>query len=796
MRNMRRFSDLPVWDTLVAPGVLACRDGGFVAGWRVEGLDTESMDPEALTSRLHSLCFGLSGFADPHVLWSILRRRPWQMPPAPAPGGDLALDALALESHVLLSATGVLWRDELLLFLGWKPPVAGRPLADQLEEFAGECAFLESRLGGQFGLDRLGPEPLPASGSMPASGAGAAQGCSLLAALAGLLGEDKALVPVAEDGGPASVGDLISADIVQPSLAGPMRVHDRPFAALVFTTFPTDYGLQPLAGLADLPVSAMWVTRYDALSSRSTLRKARWRQKMWRQSAADMVANIGGESEGHRGRYEDAMAEGVENTIARASAGSEGHGAYVSQILLYGPPGATHEALAPAIRTVREQLPAGFEVREERAGVLPALLSALPGHRMPNPRDVLVRARVMADLMPLHSSWAGSPVCPSPLMPEGTPALLTARARTGGLFHFNLHEGEVGHTLVFGPTGAGKSVFLGQIAAAWLRYPDARVVFFDRKRSVAHACHALGGTFLEPGGDDGGGIAPLADMGHLGTAWATDWLSELVRLANGEIAPEQRAELGHVVEILETRQKPGLFQVRELVQDTGLRGALDVFVSGPHRGVFDEDRTDVAEGLAGNRLVVFETHPLFEARPAVTLLSLDYIFAHIERAFDGCPTLVVFDEAWSFFAHDLFRARIRAWLKMGRKDNVAVLMATQSVGDAARSDITADLIESCPTKIFLANPEALTSAARRQYAILGLEAAQIDLLAAIRPRQDTYIIQPGGRRVVSFPVGPAALSLLGRTSTTESARAIARATDNPEYWKEDLEHDTMSYAAE
>ena len=146
------------------------------------------------------------------------------MPPAPTPGGDLALDALALESHVLLSATGVLWRDELLLFLGWKPPETGKPLADQLEEFAGECAFLESRLGGQFGLDRLGPEPLPASGSLPASASGVAQGCSLLAALAGLLGEDKALVPVADDGGPASVGDLISADIVQPSLAGPMRV--------------------------------------------------------------------------------------------------------------------------------------------------------------------------------------------------------------------------------------------------------------------------------------------------------------------------------------------------------------------------------------------------------------------------------------------------------------------------------------------------------------------------------------------------------------------------------------------
>ena len=117
-------------------------------------------------------------------------------------------------------------------------------------------------------------------------------------------------------------------------------------------------------------------------------------------------------------------------------------------------------------------------------------------------------------------------------------------------------------------------------------------------------------------------------------------------------------------------------------------------------------------------------------------------------------------------------------------------MATQSVADAAESRLTSDLLESCPTKLYLPNPEAMSRAARGHYDSLGLEPAQIELIARIAPHRELYVEQPSGRRVISLPIGPAALSLLGRTGADDSARALRLRADNPDFWKEDFRNDT------
>ena len=149
------------------------------------------------------------------------------------------------------------------------------------------------------------------------------------------------------------------------------------------------------------------------------------------------------------------------------------------------------------------------------------------------------------------------------------------------------------------------------------------------------------------------------------------------------------------------------------------------------------------------------------------------------------------DEAWSFFAHPLWTDRLRSWLKEGRKLNVAVLMATQSVADAGRrTDLTADLLESCQTRLYLPNPEANTNEMRPHYDALSLKPAQIELVAQIVPKQELYLVQPRGKRVISLPLGRAALSLLGRTGADDSARALKLRATNPDYWKEDFRNDT------
>ena len=771
----RRFVDVLNWAALVAPGVMACKDGSLLAGWEVTGIDSESMEPEALAGELRHVGFALSGLSDGETVWSVFERRPWVPDAEPQRVGHDAIDAVTLESHLMLADPGTTWSDRLLLFLGRRPATSGT-LGEMLAEFREAREGMESRIGSAFRLRRLVPE-----------GPGAP--CPFCGALSGLLGQARNAPRFGERDLPVGLDMLLGAEVLQPSRAGPVTLDGRALAVLALEGLPVTYGLAPFERFQDLPCAFSWVTRYEALSAATARGAVRRRQRFWMQASADFLANVGSTGEGSRDLYGVSMAESLNAVLARLSRGEEGHGNYVSVFLLQGKDRA---ALAPALAMLRATADDGhYGVREEFGNAVPALLSALPGHPGVNPRRAMLRAQGMADLMPVRSIWRGHATCPSPRLPEATPALLEARARTGEHFSLNLHDGDVGHTLVFGPTGGGKSVLLGRIAAAWLRYPEAQVIHFDRGRSIAHACAALGGTFLEPGVPGTSGIAPFANLQRLGASWGLAWLSALAEEGLGRrLTPDEAAELGGAVEALSGERRPSLQMVWEIVQSGDLRQVLLAWTRGPRAGLLDADDSDVGTALEAAPLTVFETQALFDAIPAVSMLSVDYVFAEVARRFDGRPTLVVLDEAWSFFAHPLWVHRLRSWLKEGRKHNVAVLMATQSVADAARSALTADLLESCPTKLYLPNPQAKTRAARENYDALGLEPAQVDLIARITPKRELYVDQPGGRRVISLPMGPATLSILGRTSSDDSARALRLRPGNPDFWKEDFTNDT------
>ena len=60
-------------------------------------------------------------------------------------------------------------------------------------------------------------------------------------------------------------------------------------------------------------------------------------------------------------------------------------------------------------------------------------------------------------------------------------------------FWFNIHAGDLGHTLIFGPTGAGKSTLLAFIAAQFRCYENARIFAFDKGMSLFPLCFGAGG---------------------------------------------------------------------------------------------------------------------------------------------------------------------------------------------------------------------------------------------------------------------------------------------------------------
>ena len=152
---------------------------------------------------------------------------------------------------------------------------------------------------------------------------------------------------------------------------------------------------------------------------------------------------------------------------------------------------------------------------------------------------------------------------------------------------------------------------------------------------------------------------------------------------------------------------------------------------------------------------------------------LSYLFRRLEERFDGPPVLLVLDEAWVFLDHPTFAGRIREWLKTLRKKNVAVVFATQSLADVQRCSIAPAIVESCASRIFLPNPQAIEPQLRTVYEGFGLNDRQISIIAHAQPKRDYYYQSRLGNRLFDLGLGPIALAFAG-TSTPEDQHAIDR----------------------
>ncbi len=308
----------------------------------------------------------------------------------------------------------------------------------------------------------------------------------------------------------------------------------------------------------------------------------------------------------------------------------------------------------------------------------------------------------------------------------------SARAGTTP-FRLNLHVDDLGHTLVFGPTGAGKSVLLATVAVQFLRYPEATVVAFDKGRSMLATVLAAGGQHFEinPNGDDGGAsgmLCPLGDLsGESDVAWASEWIETCYRLqSNAACTPAQRSEIIRALNLLRDAGSRSITDFVSTVQDADIRDALKFYTLTHPMGPLLDGMADQLYGSANFQ--VFEIGDLMEMGERAVIPTLLYLFRLFEKGLKGQPALLVLDDAWVMLGHPVFREKLRYWLKTLRKANCAVVIATQSLSDAQRSGMMDVLRESCPRVILLPNPEAAKDGIVEFYNQLGLNETEIQLV--------------------------------------------------------------------
>ncbi|WP_407175365.1 conjugal transfer protein TrbE [Bradyrhizobium sp. STM 3562] len=408
----------------------------------------------------------------------------------------------------------------------------------------------------------------------------------------------------------------------------------------------------------------------------------------------------------------------------------------------------------------------GFTTIRETINAVEAWLGSLPGQAYANVRRPIVHTLNLAHMCPLSSVWAGPERCEH----LDGPPLLIAKTKGATPFRLSLHAGDVGHTIIVGPTGAGKSVLLSMLALQFRRYPNAQLIIFDKGRSARATTLALSGAWYELGAKGGLAFQPLKDVAEEGARlWALDWLCGVLAHERVPLTPDVKETLWSALKSLGSapvsqRTMTGL--VALLARDA-LRQALQPYtLEGPYGRFLDAD----ADRLSAADVLTFEMEELM-ALPGLVAPVLTYLFHTLEGRFNGRPTLLVLDEAWVFLDDPLFSGRIREWLKTLRKKNVAVIFATQSLADIANTQIAPAIIESCPTRIFLPNPRALEPTQSETYRRFGLNDTQVGLIAEAFPKRDYYLQSRAGNRLFELGLGPVALAFAA-ASSADDQRAI------------------------
>jgi type IV secretion system protein TrbE len=565
----------------------------------------------------------------------------------------------------------------------------------------------------------------------------------------------------------------LDALLADQSLAGGLepRLGDQHLRILTIVGFPSATTPGLLDDLNRLAFPYRWSTRAILMDKTDATRLLTRIRRQWfakRKSVAAILKEVM-TNEASVLVDTDAANKAADADLALQELGADHAGqAYVTATIAVwdADPRLAAEKLRLAEKVVQGR---DFTAMPETLNAVDAWLGSLPGHVYANVRQPPISTLNLAHMIPLSAVWAG---------PErddhfGAPSLLYGKTEGSTPFRFSLHVGDVGHTLVVGPTGAGKSVLLALMALQFRRYPGSQVFAFDFGGSIRAATLAMGGDWHDLGGGlsegtaDSVSLQPLAGIDQVPErAWAADWIVAILMRESIAITPEVKEHLWTALTSLASAPlgERTITGLAVLLQSNELKQALRPFcIGGAYGRLLDAE----SEHLGEASVQAFETEGLIGTGAAPAVLS--YLFHRIEDRLDGRPTLLIVDEGWLALDDEGFAGQLREWLKTLRKKNASVVFATQSLSDIDRSAIAPAIIESCPTRLLLPNERAIEPQITAIYRRFGLNDRQIEILARAMPKRDYYCQSRRGNRLFELGLSDVALALCAASSKTDQA---------------------------
>jgi type IV secretion system protein VirB4 len=551
--------------------------------------------------------------------------------------------------------------------------------------------------------------------------------------------------------------DLTIADSALECHRGHLRVDDAYVKVLTMKEPPAKTYAAMLHDLYAVPAPFVACLEWRRLSNATMRRDLHARRRHFFNRKVSLVNYVNSQTKPEEMLVDDSATATV-NDLGQSLTAMEVHGHFFGACSLTI---AVYDDAQESVERAAAECAKTFASHDgtlyaETYNSLNAWLAMMPGNGPYNVRRLSLLNTNCADLSFLFTLESGEPT--SRHLP-GRPCLATFETEHQTPYHWNLHVNDVGHALIQGATGAGKSFLLNFILTHAQQY-DPTTVIFDLGGSYERLTRVLGGSVWRIGLTHGDFtinpfcLEPTSEHLH--------FLFSFVRVllqtnAEPALTLDDDREIYEAVENVYTLDGPQrrLLTVAHLLPRRLGQQLRRWVQGGPYASLFD----NVSDTLTLQRVQCFDFEGL-EKYPLVLQPLLFYVLHRTSAAIQhGAPDtlkLFVLDEAWRFVTDRTVKAYVTEALKTWRKRNAAMLLATQSTEDFAAPDLLRTVIESCPTKFFLANPNLDLDRARELFHLNQTEAACITQL---RPRQQALLKRPDLARVVNLHVDPQSYDL-------------------------------------
>ena len=452
------------------------------------------------------------------------------------------------------------------------------------------------------------------------------------------------------------------------------------------------------------------------------------------------------------------------------------------------------EELGAACDLVQKTLDkSGLPFIREREGALSGFCSGIPGQLMDPVRWHFAEASALTNITPLVTF--GSDVPYHPFFSEGReeplPPNATFLSRFGTPYYFNYHTGQLGHTLLIGPSRNGKTVLQSFLEMQFLKYPMATVFNFDKDNSLKPQTLLLDGTYidLDPNKSEIR-MNPLSVVDNdMGKAWLVGWLDRLMSTRGARLTDKEIMEVSKAVDRVAGIPGARLSSLASQLPES-LRSRLLPWCSGGVWGKFFDNDSDNFEM---QRVTTVEVGSVLAAGlHEVVAAFTDYAFYRIDRFLmnrpieEMGPTLIYFEEAGYLLDDEIFASKARDYLMTMAKKRAFLVMTAQSPEPfILNPKLGAAVRDNTATVIFMPNTQAALSLGEKYQSAFGVSESHLQLIATAEPRRQYCVFKPqtGGFRVIEAQFPPSVVAAL--RSDAKSLAILDRYYDEGDpLWKQ------------